>query len=40
MNIRSAFVVDIATLTLQLFAKIGDVTLEQQRRQKKKPAQK
>lgn len=38
-NIRSAVVVDIATLTLQLFAKIGDVTLQQQRRQKKKPAQ-
>ena len=29
MNIRSAVVVDIATLTLQLFAKIGQVTLEQ-----------
>jgi len=40
MNIRSAVVVDIATLTLQLFAKIGQVTLEQQRRQKKKQAQK
>ncbi|MCC7233705.1 MAG: MerR family transcriptional regulator [Bryobacterales bacterium] len=38
MNIRSAVVVDIATLTLHLFAKIGDVTLGQQRRQKKKPA--
>lgn len=40
MNIRSAFVVDIATLTLQLFARIGDVTREQQRRRKRKPAQK
>jgi hypothetical protein len=39
MNIRSAVVVDIATLTLQLFAKIGDVTLEQQSRQKKKLTQ-
>ncbi len=40
MNIRSAFVVDIATLTLQLFAKIGDVMREQERRQEKKRAKK
>jgi hypothetical protein len=41
MNIRAAVIVDVATLTLELFAKIGDVMREQERReQQQKPARK
>jgi hypothetical protein len=41
MNVRAAVIVDVATLTLELFAKIGDVMREQERReQQQKPARK